>query len=74
MVYCLSCGSAHSQEHYEEEIERLRAALVEERAARIYCERAHDFDYPPPLERGEPQPHRSEARAELIAEGLLPPA
>ena len=75
MVYCLSCGSAHSQEHYEEEIARLRAALVEREAYRRYAE---DHLRPGTVAFGFTksdtlQDYLVRARGILVAEDLLPP-
>lgn len=62
MVYCLHCLAEHPESDYLEEIERLRAALVEERANWIEAREG----------AGEYPTTRDKARAELIAEGLLP--
>jgi hypothetical protein len=55
-----------------EEVARLRAALVEERARRDYCEMPAEpgWDIGPEKQRAM---WRASARADLIAEGLLPP-
>jgi hypothetical protein len=65
-------------EELEAEVERLRAALVEERAARLYYWLLAYNGYGIRHEwasigedRGDEE--RAKARAELIAEGLLPP-
>jgi hypothetical protein len=58
------------------EVERLRATLVEERAARIYTRyglRSPEWEQLTKRD-GVLDSYRIQARAELIAEGLLPPA